>query len=230
MGHSPFVTTERLLQNTMISHKHQCIFIEVPKTGSSSIRSIIGKPSRPHLNICQVRGEMRRHWTKSTGLLNHLGDCAYQCLPRKKRKQWGEQMFNDYFKFGFVRNPWDRVVSLYHRSEGLQLKGKMSFDEFVEWIKYSSSTCNHPVPHTNQLDWLVDPHGNILVDFIGRFVSLADDWKQVAKKLKVTTELPHKNKNPNKNHYSEYYNTKTRDIIARKFCIDIEHFEYTFDS
>ena len=63
------------------------------------------------------------------------------------------------------------------------MSGKMTFDEFVEWIKYSSSTCTQPVPHTNQVDWLVDPHGNVLVDFIGKFENLQKDWQIVATKL-----------------------------------------------
>ena len=106
----------------------------------------------------------------------------------------------------------------------------MTFDEFVDWIKYSSSTCNHPVPHTNQLDWLIDPHGNILMDYIGKLETLSDDWKIISKRLSITAELPHKNRNSDKMHYSEYYNEKTKEIIRKKFTIDIEHFEYEFDS
>ena len=85
----------------MISDKLKCIFVEVPKTGSTSIRNIIGHPEKPHLNICQIAHEIQK------------------------------EKFYAYFKFGFVRNPWDRAVSLYERREGLQMKSKMTFDEFI---------------------------------------------------------------------------------------------------
>ena len=33
---------------TVISHKYKCIFVEVPKTGSASVRAILGRPWKPH--------------------------------------------------------------------------------------------------------------------------------------------------------------------------------------
>lgn len=182
----------------MISDLYKCIFVEVPKTGSSSIRSIIGEPRKPHLNIWQIANEA------------------------------GREKFLAYFKFGFVRNPWDRAVSLYERREGLQLRDKMSFDEFVEWMKFASSTCLHPVPHRYQLDWFVDPHGNVIVDFIGKFENLDSDWGKIAQKLGIDKPLPHLRQNPRKRHYTEYYNDRTRKIIADRFAIDIEYFGYEF--
>lgn len=109
------------------------------------------------------------------------------------------------------------------------MRKKMDFDQFVEWIKYSSSTCVHPAPHVNQLDWLVDQNGDILVDFIGKFETLNEDWKYIAEKLQLHRPLPHLNENTNKNsHYTEYYNDKTKNIIQNKFATDINYFEYEF--
>jgi hypothetical protein len=81
----------------------------------------------------------------------------------------GRKQFETYFKFGFVRNPWDRIVSLYERKEVGQLRDKMTFEQFVDWIQYSSATCIHSAPHRYQLDWFVDHNGNVLADFIGKF-------------------------------------------------------------
>jgi hypothetical protein len=182
----------------MISDKFKCIFVEVPKTGSTSIRSIIGNPPKPHLNIWQIANQMERH------------------------------KFLSYYKFGFVRNPWDRAVSLYERKEGLQLKGKMTFEEFVAWMKYSSATCIHPVPHRYQLDWFVDPHGNVIVDFIGKFENLDSDWAAISKRLGINAKLPNHNANPREKHYTEYYSEASRKLIAERFAVDIEYFGYEF--
>ena len=194
----PFQPIFRPENSVVISDAFKCIFVEVPKTGSTSIRSIIGWPKKPHLNIWQIANEVE-----------------------------GEKFFS-YYKFGFVRNPWDRAVSLYERKEGLQLRDKMSFDDFVEWMKYASSTCLHPVPHRYQLDWFVDPHGNVMVDFIGKFESLDSDWAKIAMRLGIDKALPHVNASARRKHYTEYYNDRTRKLIADRFAIDIEYFGYEF--
>ncbi len=183
----------------MVSDEYKCIFVEVPKTGSTSIRAILGTPPKPHLNICQI---------------------AQQLDPHK---------FNAYFKFGFVRNPWDRAVSLYERKEGLQLRTKLSFEEFIEWMKYASSTCIHPVPHRYQLDWFVGPSGDIMVDHIGRFEDLEQEWAKIAEKLGIEAGLGRENVNSERmRDYTRYYNKKTRDLVAERFAVDIEYFDYKF--
>lgn len=140
----------------MISHNHKGIFVEVPKTASTSIRSIIGYPPKAHLNICQIRYSMQHYWTHDGGGKNHILSCLYLLLPERKRIEIGEHQFNSYYKFGFIRNPWGRLVSLYLRTEGLQMRKKMTFDEFVDWIKYSSSTCIHPAPiRINSIGWSI---------------------------------------------------------------------------
>src|SRR5215468_10713998 len=167
----------------MISHRYKCIFIEVPKTGSTSIRSLIGEPPRPHQNIWQIKYDLENSWTRYGGFGNRVLASLYLLLPLHVRQTIGRDLFSKYFKFGFARNPWDRAVSLYERGEGQQVREKMTFDQFVDCLKYSSSTCLHPMPHRNQLDWFVDPDGRVLVDSIGRFENFAEDWVVIARKL-----------------------------------------------
>lgn len=213
----------------MVSHQHKCIFVQVPKTGSTSIRAILGKPIRPHLNLWEIKTLMESYWPVRGGRKNRLMECLYLTLPKEKRVERGREQFNSYFKFGFVRNPWDRIVSLYERREAMEMRNQMSFEQFVDWIQYSSSTCVHSSPHRYQLDWFVDPNGKMLADFIGRFERLQQDWAFVAKKLGVSETLPHSRPNPRTRHYTEYYNPRTRGIIAEKFRIDIETFKYQFE-
>ena len=180
----------------MISHKHRCIFVEVPKTGSTSVRAILGKAWKPHLNLWQIKNHMETYWTHYGGRKNRILESRYLILPKERRMEIGRKQFETYFKFGFVRNPWDRVVSLYERTEALQLRDKMNFEQFVDWINYSSATCVHSSPHRYQLDWFVDPNGNVLADFIGKFETLAKDWAFVAQKLGIDKKLPHRRANP----------------------------------
>lgn len=202
----------------MINHDLKCIFVEVPKTASTSIRSIIGQPSKPHLNILQIREEFIRSQIEAA--MDEKND--EESLIEAKMN------FNNYFKFGFVRNPWDRVVSLFNRKEGLQLSERMSFEEFVGWIQNSSDTCLHPLQHKNQLDWFIDERGDVIVDYIGKFEELEKSWQYISQRLNVKKKLPHHNINEDKIYYKKYYNSMTKKVIEQKFKTDIEYFNYTF--
>jgi len=233
----------------MIRHDLQCIFVEVPRTATTSIRSIIGNPAKPHRNIVEIKYDLETRWTHYGGRTNRLLECLYPWIPTKKRAHIGRQKFFYFFKFSFVRNPWDRVVSLYklnlkrHGDLAGKEKGRssntkkdrfgldmfLSFEEFVSWIQYSSSTSNHAAPHRYQLDWLTDSSGNLLMNFIGSFENLDSDWGIIADSLGIDASLPHLNL-INAKHYTEYYSEKTRAIVAEKFRVDIETFGYEFDT
>ncbi len=161
------------------------------------------KMLRPHRDIL----EMKRGLEADPKFGCHLNE-----IPPSR------DYFNEYFKFGFVRNPWDRVVSLYKRLEGMSMSRLMKFEEFVEWIEYSSDASIHPTQHKNQLDWFTDDNGSVIVDFIGKFENLDSGWRKVCKKLSVDIVLPHLVRNSLKTgNYTENYTTKTRVLLEKNF-------------
>jgi len=135
------------------------------------------------------------------------------------------------FKFAFVRNPWDRMVSLYH---WLKWEKKMGFPEFIQNV----ATGNYHRPgvmnlrgfyQANRLvDWL-RPNGIWLPQFIGRFENLQEDWKIVMKILGCKCGLKKRNTS-NHTHYRDYYDATTRALVAKRFEEDIDLFKYTFEA
>ena len=140
----------------------------------------------------------------------------------------------NYFKFCFVRNPWDRFLScyFYFRKYG---RGKGNdnhsgdlvnqYETFKDFVTNFDSIENQfKSPHfRNQLHW-VDQR----LDFIGRFENLQEDFNAVCDKIGIPQQkLPHKNKTKHK-HYTEYYDNETRQIVAEKYAKDIEYFGYKF--
>lgn len=144
-----------------------------------------------------------------------------------------------YFKFGFVRNPWARMVSEYKwlTNTNLNVPGEKakrfwkdkSFKDFCK-LFFEPKYCKladkrHAIP---QLDFF-NPIDSM--DFIGRFESFQKDFDIVCKKLKIKdSKLEHRMKTIKSKHYSEYYDDESRNIVKEKYQKDIDFFGYTFES
>ena len=190
----------------MINHQHKFLFIHIPRTGGSSIES--------QFNYKENK-EKNKHWTLHDWK-NHLSD----------------EGLKDYFKFSFVRNPWDFMVSKYkdiwftskHPGGPIGERAGKSLKYFLEHYKNPS----HEKGETFH-DYF-DPEQ---IDFIGRFENRENDLGYISKKIGATIDSKiHQRKiqmlDKNKKHYTEYYDDETREIVAQKYARDIEYFDYEF--
>lgn len=193
----------------MISHSKKFIFIRINKTASSSIINVLkGKAG--------LKGE------------------GHQDALQAKRKY--KKNFDPYFKFCFVRNPWDRVASCFHYNAGRNwdrypFSKTPEFNFWVkEWYAKGARKGFHRFSHSPCIDWISDKRGNITTDFIGRFENLNEDFKTLCDKIGIEdAKLPHLNKSSKHKHYSAYYNQESIDIIAEMHKKDIDYFNYSFD-
>jgi hypothetical protein len=82
-----------------------------------------------------------------------------------------------------------------------------------------------------QSDYLIDLHGNLIVDFIGRYERLQDDFDTACRKIGIPTPpLPHKRRAKTRGAYREYYTPQTAQLVAEHFKADIDMFGYTFEA
>ena len=135
------------------------------------------------------------------------------------RKMVGIKRWNNYFKFSFVRNPWDKMVSQYHYNSHLFVKNK-TFEEYIKWWDLGNKISTFPPLNSFYLD--------LDLDFIGRFENLQNDFDFVCKQIGMPpTRLPHLNKSRHK-RYIDYYSKETAEIVRRRFREDIRLFGYKF--
>jgi hypothetical protein len=194
----------------IISPKYQFVFIATEKTGCTSVynsleniddsKKIIGNlVPKDHNNYLYSK-----HTSCSEFTNNH-------------------SEFIDYFKFAFVRNPWDRVVSWYMFSKSLENPDQsrdLTGIGFKEYIKKFGNIWSNE--QQDQYKFVG------CCDFIGRYENLQNDFNIICDKIKIPQQkLPRKNATKHK-HYTEYYDDETKRIVAERFAKDIEHFNYKF--
>jgi Sulfotransferase family len=195
----------------------KCIFIHIPKTAGISICTNLFENFDP------------RHIT--------VGD--YQVIFSKEN-------FDNYFKFTFVRNPWERLYSAYNflKKGGINKNDKVwaeqnlycfeSFEDFVKkWVnKENIQSYIHFRP---QYQFICLPFKNKpILDFLGFYENLQEDFSHVQMKIlgKADKNLTHHNKtssNP-QSDYRDFYSDKTKRIIAEVYREDIRMLGYNFDN
>jgi hypothetical protein len=233
----------------VICHAYRCLFVHVPKTGGMSIEDV----------FVRLVGLT---WPNRAPLLLLGNDDPGLGPPRLAHLKAGEyvarghlaaEQFATYFKFSFVRNPWDRIVSEYkYRGYPVKIDFKTYLFKHLPAPGWTDTYC-HIIP---QHDFLYDEAGKLLVDFVGRYESLQADFDKVCARVGIPpTPLPRVNRSMEEArldtfrelrkqlrraiwsrerkhtfpHYTEYYDDESREFVGRLFGKDLEAFNYAFD-
>lgn len=222
--------------NEAVNLQKQCIFIAIPKTGTTSVRIQLKQEGTPliknaHLNIMQVRDALYVYFLKNALGKNREFPSESGLHDRDIRAQSNEA-FRRLFKFSGVRNPWARAVSLYSRNEGVKAKESMSFTEFCRMHTHASDTCKNPTLHRNQADWLCDESSEPVMDYIYKLENFDAAIREIYERTEGRVKLANKSANRNQSSlsttYRGLYTGETRRLIAERFAKDIDLFKYSF--
>lgn len=204
-----------------ISHEHKCIFVHIPKTAGTSIHSFFK-------SLYNVKRENWRdpepelHHRTLRQILDEHGDCK------------------NYFKFAFVRNPWDRLLSgycdfvqrrgiKYSEKKRLKLPLAQQYANFEDFcIQFSTSSWCKDVHFKPQIDFIT--LGNSLaVDFLGRYENLEKDFCTVCDAIGVKSshQLPKERDTIHKTYLKEYTDESSKKIAAF-FADDIKLLNYDY--
>ena len=151
----------------------------------------------------------------------------------QKREEMGRERFERAFKFAFVRNPWDKVLSHYHYRMRTNRNGLADAGlDFRTWVlkaygERDPRWHDDPRMFMAQRLWLDDDAGRCLVDFVGRFERLEQDFGEACRRMGVQATLPHV-KVTRHAPYREACDDETRALVARVFAAELEAFGFEF--
>ena len=144
--------------------------------------------------------------------------------PEKYVDTFGLDVWNNYYKFGFCRNPWDKIVSLFFYRKNNQKK-EFVFKSLSDYLLNGEER----YPYDFKLQKKYFTYEGKKIDFIGRFENYHKDFNTLTKKLNLNIILPHVNQSIGKMYYKDMFDKKTKLLVEEKFYDDIKYFEYSFD-
>jgi len=214
----------------IISHKHKFIFLKTRKTAGSSTQAALS-------TICGDEDIITGDIIKD-GVLDESNtagqnmDKFYTVHPHPEIagvKQYMGGEWDNYFKFAFVRNPFEIVVSRYHWDIGGKGKQETSIEGFREWIYgycKPGGTYDRDLQHK-----YICINSKKEVDFVGKYESLNEDYETICQTIGAgIPELGFcKSGYRKKVHYSSYYTSEIVRLVSQYFEEDLQLFGYTFE-
>lgn len=236
----------------ILSHTHKFIFFCSSKVGTTSMEEVL----RP----------LQEGAEYDFGSLE-AGIVPKHIPPAVLRGTLRERVWNEYFKFVFVRNPWDWFVSQWfynsvgsveerasaeNQPTGLLGRLRRGFppaeplaaqslirppgdgyrlrcedvDTVFELLKRFKSLPGRDGLY--QSNWVYDMDDRVIVDYVGRYETLDEDFAKILAQLDLDLELPHLNRTEHRD-YRSYYTDEARDRVGELWGVDVRNFDYTFD-
>jgi len=224
----------------IISHRKKFIWIHFPKCAGTSIRELLQNNPMFQADILPMWHSKRPiNWEEEypkvdTNLWTHSSASDIKKYLDERGYRW-----DDYFKFVFIRNPWERAVSEYEYYRQIMniKKDKSDFNTKITEMAINKPPQNFIMrnagsgwsPH----DYIFDEDGKLMVDFIGKVENIEQDFEKVVKKIlpyaNITQwRLPHRNKTTKNKSYRDYYDDESIEYISNRDSKIVELGQYRF--
>ena len=240
----------------LISHRKKFIFTKTKKTASTSVESYFEKYCMPEGQW--VFSHAKEEYVGKEGIIGYRGgnrrkQIWYNHMPAAKiRDRIGTSLWNSYFKFTVVRNPFDKLISGFYMQEkrlrnyntaqrlwiiAQKLSGKANprdyivgdsqIERFRSWIRNGGAAGGAMLDRNKYLI-----NGDICIDFFIRYEDLENGIKHICDKLDIAFEpenIPDFKSGMRNKQFSlsEFYDQETINVVNSLYAFELNHFGYT---
>ena len=205
----------------ILSAEHRYIFVAIPKTGTHAVRQALREHMGPN-DIEQVGLFVSKRFPiPELAALKHGHLSLQQVRPYLK-----PDVFDGFFKFAFVRNPFDRFISycsFVTRDDGeFERDPRKVMREIVE---------DPPSTHLlfqPQHMFLTDESGRLLTDMVGRVETMQDSYDAIAARVGIPAQPLERVNASKRGDYRSYYDRSLIEGVAKIYARDLELFGYQF--
>ena len=204
----------------IVSHRHRFIFFAVPRTGTHAIRTALGPVLGDDDWQQQSLTAQVRLPVPALARFNH----GHLSL-RQVQANLSPTVWQDYFKFAFVRNPYDRFVSVcamlnkrnpaYRGRETAFMKRALTIPRFRQRVLVRP-----------QIEMLVDESGDIGMDYVGHYESLEQSFTAICGQIGIAeNDLEQSNATAHE-AYATYYDDELATAVTAFYRRDFEVLGY----
>ena len=205
----------------IVSATHKFIFAAIPKTGTHSVRRAL----REHMgeqDIEQVGLFVQSKFPiPDLARIGHGHISLAQLRPYMKPED-----FAGFFKFAFVRNPFDRFVS--YASFITREVGHFDRDPQKTMRHFVANPPWEHILFRPQHEFVTDDKGELLTDYVGRVEQMQQSYDEIAGRVGIPTARLDQVNSSRRGDYRDYYDQALIDGVAKLYARDLELFGYEF--
>ena len=210
----------------VISKKNKLIFFHIPKNAGTSISTELLKNENyyyPWVILSKILRKFKKtdnfffdNFQKKIHLFT-----SHETVSKIEEKI-SSQIFNNFFKFAIVRNPYSRFVSRYNYMKLTNTITELNFPDFLKKHVKKYLITDY------QYQFLLNKNKKIGVDKIIKFEKLNEEIGNLSEVINLDISKFKKLNISTNDNYRNYYDTNTRKIVEDYCKEDLEFFKYSF--
>ena len=205
----------------IISGLHKFVFAAIPKTGTHSVRRALREHMGPQ-DVEQVGLFVQRKFPiPDLAKIGHGHLTLEQVRPYLKPDVW-----EAYFKFAFVRNPFDRFVSYC----SFMTRDGQAFQRDPQAVMrhFLANPPNDHILFQPQHGFVTDAAGQLLADYVGRVEQMQQSYDEACSRIGIPSAQLDKVNASERRDYRDYYDDALIEGVAKLYARDLELFGYQF--